>query len=325
MADKAFMRRKMKILVYGAGVIGCELAHVLKRSGNDVTLLARGEWKETLKKRGLVIRHYLQRKTTMDRVKVIGELEPDDKYDIIFVVMQAGQLSAVLPAIADNTSRRVVLIGNNPYADRTERMVLSDSSVKKEVAFGFLAVGGRREKGQVISIHAGIPLTVGGRSEGLSADFRRRLTAAFSKSGCKLTWEDKMDAWLKCHMAEVLPIGYVCYAVDCCLPKASRAQRKAMVDATAEGFALLKKLDYPVRPAGDESLFTSASRKKLWRVVLYVMCKTPLGRLAASDHCAHAVSEMAALEAAWEELRAQKPEVSMPVWDLLRRSMPAAE
>ncbi|MDE6846430.1 MAG: NAD-binding protein [Lachnospiraceae bacterium] len=54
----------MKILVYGAGVIGCELAHVLKKSGNDVTLLARGEWKETLKKRGLVIRHYLQRKTT---------------------------------------------------------------------------------------------------------------------------------------------------------------------------------------------------------------------------------------------------------------------
>ncbi|MCM1466500.1 MAG: NAD-binding protein [Bacteroidales bacterium] len=47
----------MKLLVYGAGVIGCELAHVLKRGGNDVTLLARGEWKDTLEKRGLVIRY----------------------------------------------------------------------------------------------------------------------------------------------------------------------------------------------------------------------------------------------------------------------------
>ena len=50
----------MKLLVYGAGVIGCELAHVLKKGGNDVTLLARGEWKGNLEKRGLVIRHYLQ-------------------------------------------------------------------------------------------------------------------------------------------------------------------------------------------------------------------------------------------------------------------------
>lgn len=311
----------MKILVYGAGVIGCELAHVLKKSGNDVTLLARGEWKETLKKRGLVIRHYLQRKTTVDKVKVIGELEPDNKYDIIFVVVQADQVPAVLPAIAVNKSRRVVFIGNNPYADRTEQMILSDASVKKEVAFGFLTVGGRREGGQVISIHAGIPLTVGGRSEELSADFRRRLTAAFSKSGCKLTWEDKMDAWLKCHMAEILPVGYVCYAVDCRLPRASKAQRKAMVDATAEGFAMLKELGYPIRPDADEKFFYYGPKKKLWGAILYVMCKTPLGRLAASDHCAHAVSEMTALDAAWEELRAREPEIPMPVWDLLRRSM----
>ncbi|MCM1284475.1 MAG: NAD-binding protein [Roseburia sp.] len=60
----------MKLLVYGAGVIGCELAHVLKWGGNDVTLLARGDWKDTLEKRGLVIRHYLQRETTIDIVKV---------------------------------------------------------------------------------------------------------------------------------------------------------------------------------------------------------------------------------------------------------------
>ena len=40
------------ILIYGAGVIGCELAHVLKEGGNGVTLLARGEWKNTLKFQG---------------------------------------------------------------------------------------------------------------------------------------------------------------------------------------------------------------------------------------------------------------------------------
>ena len=56
----------MKVLVYGSGVIGCYLAHVLCAAGNDVTLLARGQWKEQLQRNGLRIRHHLQRKTTLD-------------------------------------------------------------------------------------------------------------------------------------------------------------------------------------------------------------------------------------------------------------------
>lgn len=33
----------MKILVFGAGVLGCNLARNLFRAGKDVTLLARGK------------------------------------------------------------------------------------------------------------------------------------------------------------------------------------------------------------------------------------------------------------------------------------------
>ena len=47
----------MKVLVYGSGVIGCYLAHILCTAGNDVTLLARGQWKEQLQRNGLRIRH----------------------------------------------------------------------------------------------------------------------------------------------------------------------------------------------------------------------------------------------------------------------------
>ncbi|MDE7112686.1 MAG: NAD-binding protein, partial [Acetatifactor sp.] len=237
----------MKILIYGAGVIGCELAHVLKKGRNDVTLLARGEWRDTLEKRGLVIRHYLQRKTTTDKINVTGCLNPDDEYDIIFVVMQADQVPDVLPMVAVNVSRYVVFIGNNPWAEKTEQTVNSGSSVKKEVAFGFMTAGGRRENGQVISIYASPHLTIGGRDGELSSVFRECLSETFSESGCRLSWESRMDAWLKCQLAEILPIGYVSYAVGCSLPKASGVQRKAMWDATAEGFMLLKALGYPIR------------------------------------------------------------------------------
>lgn len=38
----------MKVLVYGAGVIGCYLTHVLCEAGNDVTLLTRGFLDESI-------------------------------------------------------------------------------------------------------------------------------------------------------------------------------------------------------------------------------------------------------------------------------------
>jgi 2-dehydropantoate 2-reductase len=46
----------MRILVYGAGVIGANLAADLVASGRDVTLLARGAWADTLAQNGLTIR-----------------------------------------------------------------------------------------------------------------------------------------------------------------------------------------------------------------------------------------------------------------------------
>ena len=58
----------MRTLVYGAGVIGSYLTHVLCAAGNDVTLLARGGWKEALEQDGLTIVHYLQRKTIHARL-----------------------------------------------------------------------------------------------------------------------------------------------------------------------------------------------------------------------------------------------------------------
>ena len=64
----------MKVLVYGSGVIGSYLAHVLCSAGNDVTVLARGRWREQLEAHGLRIRHHLQRSQTLDHPKVIGDL-----------------------------------------------------------------------------------------------------------------------------------------------------------------------------------------------------------------------------------------------------------
>ena len=107
----------MRILVYGAGVQGCQLAHSLAQNKkNVVTLLARGEWKEVIDQKGLTIRHMLQQKTTVDRMQTTDVLAPEDVYDLVFVTVQAGQLADVLPILKANRSQYFIFVGNDPYA-----------------------------------------------------------------------------------------------------------------------------------------------------------------------------------------------------------------
>ena len=219
----------MRILVYGAGVLGCELAHeLLQNKKNVVTLLARGEWKERIDQKGLVIRHWAQRKTTMDRVQTIDTLSPDDCYDLIFVAVQAGQLPEVLPILKANKSPYFVFLGNDPHAKQVLEFMQRPAD---KIAFGFQDSAGRRERDRVVSVHTGVGMTVGGATAPLSGAFRIRLKTAFDGVKYKLTFYGDMDEWLKCHIAFILPVCYVCYACNGDLTRATKQQRGAILDA----------------------------------------------------------------------------------------------
>ena len=150
----------MRILVYGAGVQGCQLAHSLAQNKkNVVTLLARGEWKEVIDQKGLTIRHMLQRKTTVDRMQTTDVLAPEDVYDLVFVTVQAGQLADVLPILKANRSQYFIFVGNDPYA---QEMLQAMQRPVDKIAFGFQNNAGRREHDRLVSVHMGMGMTVGG-------------------------------------------------------------------------------------------------------------------------------------------------------------------
>lgn len=88
----------MKILVYGVGAIGSLMTHYLCRAGNDVTVVACSTYEE-LNRNGLVVRHYLQRRTTVDHPRVVREADAAH-YDIVFSVMQGQQQLPLLPTLA---------------------------------------------------------------------------------------------------------------------------------------------------------------------------------------------------------------------------------
>ena len=68
----------MKLLVFGAGVLGCNLANNLFRAGKDVTLLARGPWADEIRRNGRRINNTLSRRTAGNPIPVAAELLPGD-------------------------------------------------------------------------------------------------------------------------------------------------------------------------------------------------------------------------------------------------------
>lgn len=253
-------------------------------------------------------------------MQTIDTLAPDDCYDLVFVVMQAGQLPQVLPILKENKSSYFVFVGNDPQAKQVLEAMQRPAD---KVAFGFQNTAGRREHDRVVSVYASAGMTVGGATAPLSGAFRTRLKTAFDGVKYRLSFYGDMDEWLKCHAAFILPICYVCYACNGDLRRATKQQRGAILDAAYEACEMLKAIGIPVNDADNTENFKpgTAGRRQM-EAMLFVMAKTPLGRLCASDHAMHAVGEMHYLDDAFEAMRKQAG-TAMPMWEKLRSEMPS--
>ena len=315
----------MKILIYGAGVIGGQLCHALCACGNDVSVIARGAWAETLRTEGLRIHHYLQRKDTVDHPRVL-ESPGNEHYDVVFAVMQYRQMERIVPDLAAVDSPIVVLTGNNLSASEMEARIHAASPAPKTVLFGFGSTAGTRESGRLTTVHLGDGrLTLGKTDAEVPAAAKTVLEQAFSGSRLSVAYCDNMDAWLKYHAAYILPVVYLCCKTGCDLKKSTRADRKLMLDAVKDAYHLLMALGYPVRPVGDEKSLEPGLAHAVTKIIIYLTAKTRLGALCTTEHCRHAPREMEDLDTAFQYLRVQKPGLPMPAFDRLCRQMPSWE
>lgn len=137
----------MKILVYGAGVLGCNLARNLFRAGKDVTLLARGNWAAEIKQNGLRVKDKFSPRVSVSRIPVVTKLAPDAQYDVIFVVLRYTQLDSALDTLRENQTKNIVFVGNN-----VRPRALAAALPEKNVLFAFALSAGHRESDRVVSI-----------------------------------------------------------------------------------------------------------------------------------------------------------------------------
>lgn len=137
----------MKILVFGAGVLGCNLAKNLFSSGKDVTLLARGNWADEIKNNGLRIKNKFLPITSKTNIPVITELKPEDNFDVIFVVVRYTQINSIIDTLKNNSTKNIIFVGNNV---RTNDII--NLLPNKNVLFAFSLSAGHREQNRIVSI-----------------------------------------------------------------------------------------------------------------------------------------------------------------------------
>ena len=316
----------MKLLVYGSGVIGSYLAHALCSAGNDVTILARGEWKKQLAGNGLRIRHHLQHKETLDHPRVISDISEDDTYDIVFAVMPYHEIGAILAPLSKLRTPLAVMVGNNMSPAAMRETILEKTVCEKQVLFGFQATAGKRdrENGVLICERAGAgAMDIGCLHSEPDEATKAALSAAFQGARYRLNWQLDMEAYLICHLAAILPIGYLAYACDGDMRASTGTQRKLMRMASREAYAMLRTQGVPILPVNDDKFYAPGARGAVMQFLYFVMAKNKtIGDLVACEHCRNAYEEMELLDKAFEQVIARTPDYPMPSWQSLKAQMP---
>ena len=278
----------MRILVYGAGVLGGNLANNLFRGKKNVTLLARGKWAETIEQNGLMVKNKFSLKTTASRLPVITELKPEDIYDVIFVVMRCTQLDSILDSLRANGTKNIVFVGNNARARHYAGLL-----PEKNVLFAFALSAGHREADRIVGIDLK-KITIGQLRDAPSNE--SLIHEIFDGTGYKVVYEPNMEDYLLCHGAFVIPAALACYHADGDLRRLKRdkAYLNQLIDANIEGYRAIEKGGHEIMPKSDND-YESDSYLRICYAFYKLMCATPLGKICASDHAMNAVDEMSAL------------------------------
>ena len=244
----------MKILVYGAGVIGTLYAARLASSNHQVTVLARGKRLADIRQYGLVIEDVLSGVRLAVAVDTAERLGPDDRYDLALIIVRRDQLASVLPDLQANPHIPALLFMlNNPIG--TTELV---KALQGRVMLGFPGAGGTREGHVVHYAMIAQQPTMLGEPDGKPSLRLRRVADMFRKARLRTRTCRDMDGWLKAHAFFVTAVSGAIYLAggDTARLSKDHATLRLMAEGVREGFAAVRALGHTVAPFALRVLFT---------------------------------------------------------------------
>ena len=200
----------MKLLIYGAGVIGCLYAALFSKAGYNTTIYARGKRLESLEKDGLLYQNGDEINSA--NVTVINKLHKDDIFDYIFLTVRENQLHQALTELKDNDSPNIVTMVNS--LEKYE--IWEEICGKDRIIPAFPGAGGSFQ-GDVLNASLTpwiIQPTTFAEISGEITSRIQELAAIFRKSKIPYQIVKDMHAWQLCHLAMVVPIADAYYEAD---------------------------------------------------------------------------------------------------------------
>jgi 2-dehydropantoate 2-reductase len=194
----------MKLLVYGAGVLGSQFSVRLHEAGVDVSLLARGERLAALRRDG--VRLAEGNSATIRQVPVPVVEHPAGGYDLTTVFVRTHQVDAVLESLAGLDGDVLFLLNWAAGAEPLGAVIGHE-----RVLLGF-GTGAGTMDGDVVRYRPAdfmtrlVPMLIG-EPDGRSTPRLERIVRTFRTAGINAKAEPRMDAWLKTHAAVTVPLG----------------------------------------------------------------------------------------------------------------------
>lgn len=310
----------MKILVYGAGVIGSIFAGKLVSSGNEVSVLARGKRYEEIKEKGIILIDADNGKKEQYKVNLIDQLLPDMKFDYIIVAMNNKQVKEVLPILERNCSQNIVIMANTAAGyDQWTQYIRKD-----KLMIGFPCAGGGKTDGEIsYFIGSGFvrmfQTTTLGELSGKKTKRVTKLIKEFCTAGIPTVFCSDMDAWQKTHVAIIISIADSLYGYNGDNYKMAKSHNavREMVEGMKEGFKVIESCNMKVTPA---KLFWLKLPNWFLTFGFSIYMNTKLAEVGMAEHSMAAKDENIELQNEFDKL-IKKSGVKTPVLDKLRKNI----
>ena len=197
----------MRILIYGAGVIGCLYATLFSEAGFDTTIYARGRRLESFKQNGLL--YFKNKKIKKAKVNIIDKVDANDIYDFVFLTVKSNQVHTALEELKNNNSPNIVTMLNT----LEKYNMWEEICGKGRIIPAFPGAGGSFEE-NILNAKLTpniIQVTTFGEINGNKSKRLSQLAILFKKSHIPYKIEKDMHAWQLCHLAMIVPIADAYY------------------------------------------------------------------------------------------------------------------
>ncbi len=277
----------MRLLIYGAGVIGSLYAALFSQAGCDTSVYARGKRLKTLQTKGLLYRDGGQIKKA--NVSILSELRDDDQYDFIFLTVREEQLYQALTELKTNQSKCIVTMVNSIDDYKKWEEICGEGRVLP----AFPGAGGGIQDDVLNGAFTPwlIQPTTFAEISGEKTARTKRLSKLFQKAHIPYQEVPDMHIWQLCHLAMVVPLADAYYEADD--PKKAGEDQLLMRKTAYQlkrNFRLLKN-DLGTLSPGKMNLFLIAPLSVL-AAALSLVYKSEFGNKFMYQHAVKAPGEM---------------------------------